>query len=140
MADTISVNKKSTAFLLRLVISLLYISMGLQGLISKGGGEGIGSLYKAMDAEGLIYLLAVIVLLSGIVLIIPLFSKKLPQSFVKGGMIAVLVIWVAVIFFADIAPGFSNFDFSDWISWIQAVMYHLIVLFATYEVCKKGLE
>lgn len=139
MAEKISVTKKGSAFFLRLVISLLYISIGLQGLITKGGGSGIRSLYNVFDSDVLLYLVAIVVLLSGIVLLVPLFTKKLPPVFVKTGMIAVLVIWVAVIFFSDIAPGFRGFDAKEWISWIESVMYHLIVLIATYEVSRKAL-
>ncbi len=139
MAETGTITKKSSAIVLRLVISLLYISIGLQGLISRGGNSGIGSLYRAFGNDVLIYLVAVIVLLGGIVMLIPLFTKKLSSMFVKAGTIAVLVIWIAVIFFADIAPGFRGFRAIDWISWIESVMFHLIVLIATFEVSRKIL-
>ena len=139
MAETGAINKKSSAFVLRLVISLLYISIGLQGLISRGGGSGIGALYRAFSSDVIIYLVAVIVMLGGLVMLIPLFTKKLSPVFVKAGTIAVLVIWIAAIFFADIAPGFRGFRAEHWVSWIESVMFHLIVLIATFEVSKKAL-
>ncbi|MDY0289610.1 MAG: hypothetical protein RBR15_12365 [Sphaerochaeta sp.] len=140
MAEKITITKKSSAFVLRLVISLLYISIGLQGLISRGGSSGIGALYRAFSSDVLIYLVAVIVMLGGLVLLIPLFTNKLSGVFVKAGTIAVLIIWIAVIFFADIAPGFRNFNATDWISWIESLMFHLIVLIATFDVSKKILS
>ena len=139
MADIGAISKKSSAFVLRLVISLLYISIGLQGLISRGGSSGIGALYKAFSSDVIIYLVAVVVLLGGLVMLIPLFTKKLSPMFVKAGTIAVLLIWIAAIFFADIAPGFRGFKAEHWISWIESLMFHLIVLFATFEVSKKSL-
>ncbi len=140
MAGTGAITKKNSAFVLRLVISLLYISIGLQGLISRGGSSGIGALYAAFSSDVIIYLVAVIVMLGGLVMLIPLFTNKLPDVFVKAGTIAVLVIWVAVIFFADIAPGFRGFRAEHWVSWIESVMFHLIVLIATFDVSKKALS
>ncbi|MGB4406166.1 MAG: hypothetical protein WBI82_04815 [Sphaerochaeta sp.] len=140
MAGTGAITKKNSTFVLRLVISLLYISIGLQGLISRGGSSGIGALYAAFSSDVIIYLVAVIVMLGGLVMLIPLFTNKLPGVFVKAGTIAVLVIWVAVIFFADIAPGFRGFGAEHWVSWIESVMFHLIVLIATFDVSKKALS
>ncbi len=140
MAKTGAINKKNSAFVLRLVISLLYISIGLQGLITRGGSSGIGALYHAFSSDVIIYLVAVIVMLGGLVMLIPLFTNKLSTVFVKAGTIAVLVIWIAAIFFADIAPGFRGFRAEDWVFWIESVMLHLIVLIATFEVSKKDLS
>jgi len=140
MAGTGAITKKNSAFVLRLVISLLYISIGIQGLISRGGSSGIGALYAAFSSDVIIYLVAVIVMLGGLVMLIPLFTNKLSDVFVKAGTIAVLVIWVAVIFFADIAPGFRGFRAEHWVSWIESVMFHLIVLIATFDVSKKALS
>jgi len=138
MAETGAINKKSSAFVLRLVISLLYISIGLQGLISRGGRSGIGALYGAFsDDVGI--LVAIIVMLGGIVMLLPLFTRKLSPVFVKAGSIAVLVIWIAVIFFADLAPGFRGFHTEQWVFWLEELMLHLIVLIATLEVSKKSL-
>jgi len=139
MAKTGALTKKSSEFLLRLVISLLFISIGLQGLISHEGSSGIGALYNAFSSEVIIYLVAVILMLGGLVMLIPLFTNKLSPVFVKAGTIAVLVIWIAAIFFADIAPGFRGFSAEHWVFWIESVMLHLIVLFATFEVSKKSL-
>ena len=139
MAVTGVITKKSSAFVLRLIISLLYISIGLQGLISRGGRSGIGALYSAFSSDVVIYLVAVIVMLGGLVMLIPLFTKKLSPVFVKAGTIAVLVIWIAAIFFADIAPGFRGFRAEHWISWIESLMFHLIVLVATFDVSRKIL-
>ncbi|AEV29678.1 hypothetical protein SpiGrapes_1884 [Sphaerochaeta pleomorpha str. Grapes] len=132
-------DKKTSSVLLRIVIALLYISMGLQGLVNGGSSEAIGSLFNAFDSDAMVYILSTVVLLGGILLFVPLFAKGLSPVFVKGGMIAILVIWVAIVFFADFAPGFRGYDAKSWISWIEMFMYHLIVLFATYEVCKKAL-
>ncbi|MBI9094901.1 MAG: hypothetical protein JEY71_08480 [Sphaerochaeta sp.] len=140
MAGTGAITRKNSAFVLRLVISLLYISIGFQGLISRGGSSGIGALYAAFSSDVIIYLVAVIVMLGGLVMLIPLFTNKLSGVFVKAGTIAVLVIWIAVIFFADIAPGFRGFSAEHWVSWIERVMFHLIVLIATFDVSKKALS
>ena len=140
MAGTGAITKKNSAFVLRLVISLLYIRIGFQGLIFRGGSSGIGALYAAFSSDVIIYLVAVIVMLGGLVMLIPLFTNKLSDVFVKAGTIAVLVIWVAVIFFADIAPGFRGFRAEHWVSWIESVMFHLIVLIATFDVSKKALS
>ncbi len=139
MAKTGAINKKSSEFVLRLSISLLYISIGLQGLISRGGGSGIGALYGAFSSDVIIYLVAIIVMLGGLVMLIPLFTNKLSPVFIKAGTIAVLVIWIAAIFFADVAPGFRGFRAEHWVFWIESVMLHLIVLIATFEVSKKAL-
>ena len=138
MAEKSAITKKSSAFVLRLVISLLYISIGLQGLISRGGNSGIGALYGAFSNEVGI-LVAIIVMFGGIVMLLPLFTNKLAGVFVKAGSIAVLVIWIAVIFFADIAPGFRGFGADEWVFWLESVMLHLIVLIATFDVSKKAL-
>lgn len=140
MAENAVITKKSSAFILRLIISLLYISIGLQGLISRGGGSGIGALYKAFDSDLLIYLVAVVVMLGGLVLLVPLFTKKLSPVFTKAGTVAVLIIWIAAIFFADFAPGFKGFKAEHWITWVESFMFHLIVLFATIEASRKVLS
>lgn len=132
-------DKKASSVLLRIVIALLYISMGLRGLVNGGSSGAIGSLFNAFDSDAMVYILSTVVLLGGLLLFVPLFAKGLSPVLVKGGMIAILVIWIAVVFFADFAPGFGGFDAKAWISWVEMFMYHLIVLFATYEVCKKAL-
>ncbi len=138
MAETGTMKKKSSAFVLRMVISLLYISIGLQGLLSRGGRSGIGALYGAFSNDVGI-LVAIVVMLGGLVMLVPLFTNKLSHVFVKAGTIAVLVIWIAVIFFADIAPGFRGFTVEQWVFWLESLMLHLIVLIATFEVSRKVL-
>ncbi|WP_320129042.1 hypothetical protein [uncultured Sphaerochaeta sp.] len=132
--------KKTVANLLRIVISLMYISLGLQGLINGEGSGALNSLFRAFDSDIVTYGLSAIIMISGLLLLVPLFAKGIPPVFVKSGMIALVVIWIAIIFFNDFAPGFNGFDARQLLSWIEIFMYHLIVLFATYEVCGKAIS
>ncbi len=139
-AATIAVKGKgiNAEFFLRIIIGLLFICLGIQGYV--GGGRdamGVGDLYNAFDSDAIIYILATIVLLSGVILLVPMFIRGISEKIVKAGMIVVLIIWVAVIVFADFINMPKN---PDWLEWLQMFLYHLIVLFGILQVCGKALK
>lgn len=98
---------------------------------------GVGDLYDLFDSDALVYLLATIVLLSGVILLVPMFIRGISEKIVKVGMIVVLVIWVAVIVIADFINMPNN---PDWLEWFQMLLYHLIVLFGILQVTGKALK
>ncbi len=124
--------------ILRIIIGLLFIILGIQGYVGSKDAMGVGDLYKALDSEALSYILATIVLLSGVILLVPMFIRGISEKIVKVGMIAVLIIWVAVIVFADFVG--VNFKSVDWMEWLQMLLYHLVVLFGIIQVCGKALK
>lgn len=138
-AATVAVKGKgvNSGFILRIIIGLLFICLGIQGYVGGGkGAMGVGDLYNAFDSEVMIYILATIVLLSGVILLVPMFIRGISEKIVRAGMIVVLIIWVAVIIFADFINMPNN---PDWLEWIQMFLYHLIVLFGILQVCGKAL-
>ena len=128
--DNSSGKRMNTSFLLNIVVGLLFISLGIQGLIGRGDPDTIGNVYRLFDSESLVTVVAIVILISGFLQLIPLVFRGVSSAFVKIGRIVILVVWIAVIVLADIFPGFSGFDGVDWVMWIQQLMYHLIVLAA----------
>lgn len=139
-AATVVVKGKgiNSGFILRIIIGLLFICLGIQGYVGGGDAMGVGDLYNALDSDALVYILATIVLLSGVILLVPMFIRGISEKIVRVGMIAVLIIWIAVIVFADFIG--TNFGRVDWLVWIQMFLYHLVVLFGILQVCGKALK
>jgi hypothetical protein len=81
-AATIAVKGKGvdSSFILR-IISVCCSSAWNSGYVGGSKGSmGVGDLYDLFDSDALVYLLATIVLLSGVILLVPMFIRVFPRK------------------------------------------------------------
>ena len=63
--------------------------------------------------------------------------KGIPAKFGKLALTIILVFWLALIVILDILTiDFGGFRGSDWFSWIEQVVLHLIVLASIVQLQK----
>lgn len=139
MAKTPSMGKNvrfSTDLLLRILIGLLFICIGIQGVM----GESSNQLFRALDNEVLEVLLGIVMILSGLLLIVPMFIKGINESYVKISMIIVLIVWLVTIFLSDFYYGFSHTRGAEWFRWLENFIYHLLILSCVYKVSASALK
>ncbi|MDD3824054.1 MAG: hypothetical protein PHN93_09940 [Sphaerochaetaceae bacterium] len=127
--------------ILQLLISLLFIAMGIIGF-SSGRGTG-GALSRELsnmfggDRELLLYVLSTLELLCGIFLGAQLFVTGIPDKFVTIALTFIWIFWVALIVILDVLTiDFGRFDGSGWFAWIEQVVLHLIVLASIMQIQK----
>ena len=130
--------KFSSDFALRLLIGLLFICIGIQGLIGENNNDLFRYLYKQSEVLSIIF--GVIILLAGILLIVPLFLKGINQAYIKASMIAVLVVWILTIIIADFYYGIKGVNGAEWFGWIENLIYHLLILSCVYKVSSGALK
>jgi hypothetical protein len=125
----------------QLLIALLFITMGLMGFASaSGAGSQLSRELSNMfggDRELLLYIISAIELLCGVFLGLQFFMKGIPDKFGKLALAAILIIWLALIVILDVLTiDFGRFNGSDWFSWIEQVVLHLIVLSTIVQIQK----
>lgn len=123
----------STDFLLRILIGLLFVCIGIQGVM----GESSNPLFRALDNEVLEVLLGIVMILSGLLLIVPMFIKGINSMYVKISMYIVLAVWIITIILTDFYYGFGHTRGSEWFEWIENFIYHLLILSCIYKVSSK---
>ncbi len=125
----------------QLLIALLFISMGIIGFSSgRGTGSEISRELSNMfggDSELLLYLVSTLELVAGIFLAAHVFMKSIPDKFVKLSMTVIMFFWLALIIILDVLTiDFGRFDGSEWITWIEQTVLHLIVLSSIMQIQK----
>ncbi len=128
--------KFSPDILLKILIGLLFICIGIQGTI----GESNNQLFKALNNEVIEIILGVILIISGLLMIVPIFMKGINATYTKISMIIVLAVWVLTIFVSDFYYGFNHTNGTEWFSWIENFIYHLLILSCVYKVSAGALK
>lgn len=133
MASSVKFN---TDILLRILVGILFVCIGVEGIAGLGSDTG---LYKDLDEVWAI-ILGIIILLSGLLLIVPMFVKGISQSFSKISMIIILIVWIAVIILSDFVYGFKHTSGAEWFNWIETFIYHLLILSCVIDVCLPAIK
>lgn len=124
---------------MQMLIALLFIAMGILGFSSgRGLGNQVSRELSNMfggDNELLLYLISTLELLCGLFLGAQLLMKGIPDKFVKLAHMAILIFWLALIVILDVLTiDFGNINGSEWFSWIEQVVLHLIVLAGIVQI------
>lgn len=120
--------------ILRILVGLLFICIGIQGLL----GNTNNGLFHVLDNEVLEIILGILLLLCGILLIIPSFLKGINKTYVKWSMVAVLVIWVLTIIMTDFVDGLRGVNGDEWFTWLEDLATHLLVLACVWKVSSSA--
>lgn len=120
--------------ILRILVGLLFICIGIQGLL----GNTNNGLFQVLDNEVLEIILGILLLLCGILLIIPSFLKGINKTYVKWSMVAVLVIWVLTIIMTDFVDGLRSVNGDEWFTWLEDLATHLLVLACVWKVSSSA--
>ena len=120
--------------ILRILVGLLVICIGIQGLL----GNTNNGLFQVLDNEVLEIILGILLLLCGILLIIPSFLKGINKTYVKWSMVAVLVIWVLTIIMTDFVDGLRGVNGDEWFTWLEDLATHLLVLACVWKVSSSA--
>lgn len=120
--------------ILRILVGLLFICIGIQGLL----GNTNNGLFQVLDNEVLEIILGILLLLCGILLIIPSFLKGINKTYVKWSMVAVLVIWVLTIIMTDFVDGLRGVNGDEWFTWLEDLATHLLVLACVWKVSSSA--
>lgn len=124
---------------LQILIALLFVAMGIIGFSS---GRGLGSQISRElsnmfggDNELLLYVISTLQLVSGLFLGARQFSKLIPDKIAKLAYLAILIFWVALIVILDVLTiDFGRISGSEWFTWIEQVVLHLIVLSGIVQI------
>lgn len=120
--------------LLRILVGLLFICIGVQGLL----GNTSNGLFRALDNEVLEIILGILLLICGVLLIIPSFLKGINSVYVKWSMIAILIVWVLAIIMTDFVYGLKGVNGEEWFIWLEDFVTHLLVLACVYKVSSSA--
>ena len=120
--------------LLRILVGLLFICIGVQGLL----GNTSNGLFRALDNEVLEIILGILLLICGVLLIIPSFLKGINSVYVKWSMIAILIVWVLAIIMTDFVYGLKGVNGEEWFTWLEDSVTHLLVLACVYKVSSSA--
>ena len=126
--------KLSGDIVLRVLVGLLFICIGIQGLM----GDTSNGLFDVLDNEVLEILLGILLLLCGVLLIVPSFLKGINAKYVNWSMVAILVVWVLTIVMTDFVDGLKGVNGDEWIGWIEDLVTHLLVLACVFRVSKDA--
>ncbi len=121
--------------LLRLLVALLFICIGIQGMAN----YNTNGLYAAIKSEAFSIILGIVIFLAGLLILVPLFYKKIPAVCVNVSMVVILVVWILVIVFADFVYGLKHTKDMQWFSWIENFIYHLLILNCVWNVSRNSL-
>lgn len=122
-------------FALKVLVGILFVVIGIQGIGEFGGN----ALYDELDSEMEI-IVGVVLLVAGLLLIVPAFIGGIKQDFVRISTLVVLVAWVLFIILSDFVYGFSRFDGERWILWIEDFVMHLLILACIMRVATPAVK
>lgn len=134
VAKNYSLKTFTSPRIVQMLVSLLFISMGLIGFSTRGGLSGdfsteLSRLFGGGNDELIRNGVSAILLVSGLILFSALFVKGIPAKLISTAKIGILIIWLALILVLDVlVVNFSSFDASSWFVWVEQVVIHLIVL------------
>jgi hypothetical protein len=125
---------KRSAIASRVILSLFYLSVGLQVLAGNRYDGAFGQLVGLFDEPIVGYVAAALLALGGLALLLPLLPTGISPAVSGYAVMLLLVLWGATIVVADLAPGFGGFSLERWLSWTERVVGHLLVLGATFSL------
>lgn len=137
----VDLNVLASTKILQLLVALLFIAMGLLGFSSaSGAGSQLSRELSNMfggDRELLLYIISALELLCGIFLGAQLFVRLVPDKIVTLSITIISIFWIALIIILDVLTiDFGRLNGSDWFSWIEQVVLHLIVLASIVQIRK----
>ena len=128
MADS----KKATinfAVVTKVLVGLMLIFMGIAGLVNTRGTEFTRPLFNFLDEDAFIYIVSILVAVSGLRLIAAQFIPGMPSMVGTISGIVALVFWILVIIFRDI----TKLDDVEFIEFVQNIAIDLIILIAVAQ-------
>ena len=128
---------KGANFVLGILIGLLFICIGVEGIADIGSN----ALYRAIDNEVWNIIMGIIILAAGLLLLVQTLGLgKLPKTFSLVAELVIVVIWLLVIIFADFVYGIKHTNGSEWIVWLENLIYHVLILSCVGSVCFPALQ
>jgi len=138
---------KDQGSVLKIIVSLMYIAMGIEGFVQGKSGQAIGHLYAFIDdlfgkaGNSFVVIVGALIFLSGLCILASMFVSQIPGKATNIAMIILMVAWVLTIIFADFVDGFGNIKkFVDFMIWLESFLVHVLVLSATVSVCGNALK
>lgn len=128
-------SKLSGDFILKILVGILFVVIGIEGIAGFGGN----ALYDELD-EVFEIIVGVILLVAGLLLIVPSFIGGIKGSFVKISTLIVLVAWIIYIILDDFVYGLSGVNGEEWFTWIENLVYHLLILSCIYKVATPAVR
>lgn len=124
--------KKSANFILGILIGLLFVCLGIEGIADIGSN----GLYRAIDNEVWNIIMGVVIMVAGLLLLVQTLGfGKLPQNYSTIAEIIISIVWVLVIVFADFVYGIKHTSGTEWIVWLENLIYHIMILCCVGIVC-----
>lgn len=133
MAKAQAVVKVGGTFVLKVLIGLLFICIGIQGISNPGNAN---DLYRAIDNNTIDIILGIVLLICGFLIAVPSFIKGIKPEFTKYSTLIVLVVWVFVIVFSDFVYGLNNLSGERLFIWLETLIYHLLILYTITRIAK----
>ncbi len=125
-----------TSALMRVLVGILFVCIGVEGIADLGSDTG---LFRDLDEVWSI-LLGIVIMLSGLLLIVPMFFKGISDKFTKLSMLVILIVWIAVIVLSDFVYGFKHTSGSEWFNWIETFIYHVLILSCVVDVSLPAIK
>ena len=122
--------------LLTVIVGLLFVIIGIEGIGDFGGNI----LYREMDSDVLEIISGIILLAAGLLMIVPLFIRGIKSSFTKAASIVALVVWIIYILLADFVWGMDGNRGTEWFTWLEGLIYHLLILASIYKVASPAVK
>ncbi len=127
--------KVSGDLILKILVGILFVIIGIEGIGDFGGND----LYDDLD-QAMSIIVGVILLVAGLLLIVPSFVGGIKASFVKISTLIVLVAWIVYIVLADFVYGLSGVNGNEWFIWLENLVYHLLILYCIYRVALPAVK
>lgn len=137
-----SLNMFTSLRTVQMLVSLLFITMGLIGFSTSRGlsGDFAGELARILgggNRDLIRNIVSVILLVGGLVLLTSLWIKGFPAKFISVAKIGAIITWLVLIVILDLlAVNFNNFNGVQWFVWIEQVVIHLIVFVSIVMIRK----
>ena len=128
-------SKVNGDFVLKLLVGILFVVIGIEGIANFGGND----LYQKLD-EALRIVVGVVLLVAGLLMIVPSFIGGIKKSFVKVSTLIVLIAWIIYIVLADFVYGLNGVNGKEWFLWLENMATHLLILYCIYRVASPAVK
>ena len=119
-------NKVSGDFILKILVGILFVVIGIEGIADFGGNAIYDEIYQTFDI-----IVGVVLLVAGLLLI---------ASFTKVSTRVVLVAWIIFIILEDFIYGLGGLNGDEWFLWLEDLVYHLLILYCIYRVATPAVR
>ncbi len=119
-------------FVLQLALGCMLVIGGIWALQGAGdfGADGIRKIFNGNVEKILVVVYGVIELLTGIFLIIELFTKDIFGKFDQILGLIIMITWIVAIVLGDIING----NFNHFLPWLYGFASHIIILGALWSL------